>query len=63
MYFEIGVVGIGLARQQRLDLAGLDFAGQRADRRLRLGDDALVALFLAEFDQSDIVFQSLRQPP
>ena len=59
--FEIGVVGVGLARQQRLDLARLDLAGQRADRGLGLGDDRLVALFLAEFDQVDIVVERLRE--
>ena len=40
MDFEIGVVGVGLARQHRLDLARLDLAGQRADRRFGLCDDA-----------------------
>ncbi len=59
MDFEIAVVGVGLARKQRLDLAGLCFAAHRADRRFRLGDHALIALFLAKLDQADIVFQRL----
>ena len=59
--FEIGVVGVGLAREHRLDLARLDLARQRADRSLGFGDDAGVALFLAELDQADIVVERLRQ--
>ncbi len=58
--FEIGVVGVGLAREHGLDLARLDLARQRADRGLGLVDDRLVALFLAELDQADIVFERLR---
>ena len=46
--FEIGVVGVGLAREHRLDLARPDLARQRADRGLGLLDDRLVAFFLAE---------------
>lgn len=59
MDFEIGIVGVGLARQQGLDLAGLCFAAHRTDRGFRLRHDTLVAFFLTKLDQADIVFQRL----
>ena len=37
--FEIGVVVVGLAREQRLDLPARHFLGEALDRRLGLGDD------------------------
>ena len=60
--FEIGVVGVGLARKQRLDLSGLDLAGERTDRGFGFGDDAGIALLFAEFDKTDIVFKRLAEP-
>jgi len=59
MDFEIGVVAVGLARQHGFDLARPGLAGQRADRRLGLGDDGRVALLLAELDQAEIVLERL----
>jgi hypothetical protein len=61
MHLDIGVVGVGFARQHGFDLARLDLTGQRTDRRVGFLDDALVALLLAEFDQVDIVFQRLAE--
>jgi hypothetical protein len=53
MHFEIAVVGIGLAGQEALDLAALRLLVQSFEQFLGIGDDGLVALFLAEFDQLD----------
>ena len=53
MHFEITVIGVGLARQQALDLAALRLLVQRPQQLLGVGDDRLVALGLAEFDQLD----------
>ena len=39
MHFEIGVVGVGLARKQRLELAARDIGLELAQRCFRLGDD------------------------
>ena len=55
MHFEIAVIGVGLARQQALDLAPLRLLAQPVERRLGVGDDRLVALGLAELDQLDRV--------
>ncbi len=52
MDFEIGVVGVGLAGQQRLELAARDLGLEPAQRVLGLGDDRAVVLGLAELDQS-----------
>ena len=52
MDFEVAVVGVGLAGQQRLELAARDFGLELAQRRLGLGDDALILLGLAEFDHA-----------
>ena len=54
---DIGVVGVRLAGQQRLHLAGMGLLPQLAQRRFRLGDDALVALLLAESDKREIVVE------
>ena len=59
MHFEVGIVGVGLARQQRLELAARDLGLERAQRRLRLGDDLLVVLGLAELDHRDLVVEVL----
>ena len=52
---EVGVVGVGLAREQRLDLPARHLRGEPRDLRLGIGDDPLVALRLAELDQAEIV--------
>ena len=51
MHFEEGIVGIGFARQKRLDLTLGGFRLQRTDLRFTLVDGRLIALHLAEFDQ------------
>ncbi len=57
MNFDIGVIGVGLAGQQRLDLAGMGLLPKLLQRGLGLGDDALVALLLAEGCQGDMVIE------
>ena len=51
MDFDIGVVGVGLARQQRLELAALALRLQRLQRARPSALGRRVALGLAEFDQ------------
>jgi hypothetical protein len=57
MYFQIGVVGIGLARQHRLDLAPVRLDQHRLQRLLGVLNDLLVAFHLAEFDEIDVFLQ------
>ena len=57
MNLEIGIEAVGLARQQRLELAAGDFLLQIFQRGLGLGDHGLVVLGLAEFDHADIVLE------
>ena len=57
MDFEIGVVGVGFARQQRLELPPFAFDLQRLQRRDPLGLGRCVALRLAKFDQGYGVVQ------
>ena len=51
MDFDIGVVGVGLARKQRLELAALAFGFQRPEGRDPLGFGGFIAFGLAELDQ------------
>ncbi len=60
MDFEIGVEAIGLAREQRFQLAARDLLLQRLERILGFRHHALVALGLAEFDHLDIVVEFTR---
>ena len=53
--FEVGVVAVGLAGEQRLDLQLLCLLLQRFERRLGFLDDRGVALGLAELDQLEVV--------
>ncbi len=52
---EEGVVAVGLAVEQRLDLALRRLLAQAADRRLGVGDNGLVALGLGELDHLALV--------
>ena len=52
---DIGVVGIGLARQQRLETRRPGLPRGLAQRFLALGDGGLVLLGLGHLDQTDIV--------
>jgi hypothetical protein len=59
MDLEEGVVVIGLAREQRLELAARDVGLEPAQRLLGLGDDAGIALGIAELDHADLVGELL----
>jgi len=49
--FDIAVVGVSFAREQRLDLVLLGARGERGEARHRLVDHRLVAFHFGEFDQ------------
>ena len=51
MHLDIGVVGVGLARKQRFELAPFALGLERPERRDPLGFDRLVALGLSKLDQ------------
>ncbi len=57
MDFEIGIETIGLARQQRFELAPGDFLLQGFQRGFGFRDHAVIALGLAELDHADVVFE------
>ena len=54
---QIGIEAVGLARQQRFQLAPRDFLLQRLQRVLGLGHHACIVLGFAEFDHADIVLE------
>jgi hypothetical protein len=62
MDLEIAVIGIGLAREQALELALGDFGAELLEVTLGLGDDALVALGLAELDEAELIVELARDP-
>jgi hypothetical protein len=57
VHLEIGVVGVGLAREQALELALAGFLAQALERRLGLREDRLVALGLRKLDQAQRVLE------
>jgi hypothetical protein len=57
VHLEIGVVGVGLAREQALELALAGLLAQALERRLGFGEDRLVALGLRELDQPQRVLE------
>ena len=57
MNLDIGVIGVGLAREQRLDLPGVGLLPQPDERLLGLGDDVVVTLLLAKGDELDMVVE------
>ena len=57
MNFDKGVVAVGFAREQRLDLAGLGFLQKRLERLDAFLFGRLVAGFLAEFDERQRVVE------
>jgi hypothetical protein len=59
MDFEVTVVGVRFAGQERLELAPRDLAFQLAQRRLGLADGRLVLLGLAELDHGELVVELL----
>ena len=63
MHFEIRVVGIGLAREQRLELAPRGIGLEPLERLFRLGDGCLILLGFAEFDHGELVVELLLDAP
>ena len=59
MDFEIAVIGVGFARQQRFQLAPRHFGLQALERRFGLGDGGVVLFGFAELDQRELVVELL----
>jgi hypothetical protein len=59
MNFDIRIVGVGLAREERFELAPRDFRLELLQRRFRLGDGLLVFLGLAELDHGELIVELL----
>ena len=59
MHLEIGIVDVGLARQQRLQLAPRHLRLELVQRRFGVGDGVVVFLGLAELDHGDLVVELL----
>ncbi len=57
MNLEIGIEPVGLAAQQRFELAARDFLLQRFQRGLGFRHHAFIVLGFAEFDHADIVVE------
>ena len=57
MNFEIGIEPVGLAAEQRFELAARDFLFQGLQRGLGFGHHAFIVLGFAEFDHADIVIE------
>ena len=62
MDFEVAVVAVGFAGEQRLKLAPRGLRLQLLEHLLRLGDDRLILLGLAELDHADLVLQVALDP-
>src|SRR6478672_789153 len=62
VYLHIGVVGVGLAGEQRFHLALMRFGPEPLQRRLGLRYDTLVALLLAERGELNIVLELASDP-
>ena len=56
---EIGIVGVGLARQQRLELAPRHLGLELLERLFGVGDGLLVLLGLPQIDHGELVVQLL----
>ena len=59
MDFEVGIVVIGFAGQQRFKLAPGNFGLEFAQLRFRLGNDALVLFGFAKLDQPNLIVEFL----
>ncbi len=57
VHFEIAVVGVGFAGEQRLELATRHLGLEMAQRLFRFADDAGVVLGFAEFDHRRLVVE------
>ena len=62
MNLDIGVIGVGLAREERLNLPRMGLLPEAEQRLLRFGDDVLVPLLLAELDERDVVVELADDP-
>ena len=56
---EIGIIGVGLARQQRLELAPRHLGLELLERLFGVGDGLLVLLGLPQIDHGELVVQLL----
>ena len=54
---DIGVIGVGLAGEQRLHFPRVGLLPQSLKRLLGFGDDVLVPLLLAELDERDLIVE------
>ena len=59
MDFQIAVVEVGLAREQRLELAPRHFGLELPQSRFGVGDGLLILLGLAELDHGELVVELL----
>ena len=59
MHLEEAVIGVGLARQQRLELAPRHLRPELSQRCLGLGHGVAVVLGLAELDHGELVVELL----
>ena len=57
MHLDVGVVGVGLAREQALELALAGLLAEPLQRPLGLSEDRLVVLGLRELDQAQRVLE------
>ena len=55
--FDIGVIGVGLPREQRLDLVGIGTVGEFGEGRNDIVDHRGVAFGFGDFDEAGIVLQ------
>jgi hypothetical protein len=59
MNFEVAIIGISLAGQERLELAPGDLDPQSLERGFRFTNCFFVLLRFTEFDQGELVFKLL----
>src|SRR5262245_35638844 len=57
MNLDIGVIAVGLAREQRLHFPGVSLLPQAVKRLLSFRDDVRVPLLLAEFDERNLIVE------
>ena len=62
VHFEIRVIGVGFAGEQRLELATRHLGLELAQRLFRLADDAGVVLGFAELDHRGLVVELALDP-
>ena len=62
MDLEIAIIGVGLAREEALDLAALSLLAQLFEAGLGFGDDRGVAFCLAELDEAKLIVELALDP-